>query len=113
MYLLMPERPSLTQPWPALDSALADAKGHFVLHGRVPAPDVYWLRLDKQRVLQPVPLANQQWHLNGSVELSPSSTHQVPVYQLPLSGSPEVAWLQAFQPYGLLRNQAQSFSATW
>lgn len=102
----MPERPSPTQPWPALDSALADATGHFVLHGRVPAPDVYWLRLDKQRVLQPVPLANQQEHLSALVELSLSSTHQVPVCQLHLSGSPEVAWLQALQPYGLLRNQA-------
>lgn len=108
VYLLAAERPSPTQPWPALDSAQADATGHFALHGRVPAPDVYWLRLDKQRVLQPVPLANQQEHLRGSVELSPSSTRQAPVYQLHLSGSPEVEWLQALQPYGLLRNQAAS-----
>jgi peroxiredoxin len=44
------------------------------------------------------------------VELSPSGTRQVPVYQLPLSGSPEVAWLQAQQPYWLLRNQAAASS---
>ncbi|TFZ64254.1 AhpC/TSA family protein [Hymenobacter sp. UV11] len=106
VYLLAAERPSHTQPWPALDSTQADATGHFVLHGRVPAPDVYWLRLDKQRVLQPVPLAGRQEHLNGSVELAPSSTRQAPVYQLHLSGSPEVEWLQALLPYGLLRNQA-------
>ncbi|RZK32835.1 MAG: DUF4369 domain-containing protein [Hymenobacter sp.] len=106
VYLLTPERPSPTQPWPALDSAQADATGHFTLHGRVPAPDVYWLRLDQQRVLQPVPLANQQERLTGAVELSPSSTRQAPVYLLHLSGSPEVEWLQALQPYGLLRNQA-------
>ena len=106
VYLLAAERPSPTQPWPALDSAQADATGHFALHGRVPAPDMYWLRLDKQRVLQPVPLANQQEHLTGSVELSPSSTRQAPVYQLLLNGSPEVEWLQALRPYGLLRNQA-------
>jgi peroxiredoxin len=106
VYLLAAERPSPTQPWPALDSAQADATGHFTLHGQVPAPDVYWLRLDQQRVLQPVPLAGRQERLRGSVELSPSSTRQVPVYQLHLSGSPEVAWLQALQPYWLLRNQA-------
>lgn len=106
VYLLTAERPSPTRPWPALDSAQADAAGHFELFGRVPAPDVYWLRLDKQRVLQAVPLAGRQEHLTGSVELSPSSTRQVPVYQLHLSGSPEVTWLQALQPYGLLRNQA-------
>lgn len=106
VYLLAAERPSPTQPWPALDSAQADATGHFELHGRVPAPDVYWLRLDQQRVLQPVPLAGRQERLSGSVELSPSSTRQAPVYQLHLSGSPEVEWLQALQPYGLLRNQA-------
>lgn len=51
VYLLLPERPSPTQPWLALDSAQADASGHFMLHGRVPVPDVYWLRLDKQHVL--------------------------------------------------------------
>lgn len=106
VYLLAAERPSPTQPWPALDSAQADATGRFALHGRVPAPDAYWLRLDKQRVLQPVPLANQQEHLSGSVELSPSSTRQAPVYLLHLSGSPEVEWLQDLQSYGLLRNQA-------
>lgn len=80
VYLLTPERPSPTRPWPALDSAQADASGHFELQGRVPAPEVYWLRIDKQRVLQPVPLANQHEHLNGSVVLSPSSTRQAPVY---------------------------------
>lgn len=106
VYLLAAERPSPTQPWPALDSAQADATGRFALSGRVPAPAVYWLRLDRQRVLQPVPLANQQERLTGSVELSPSSTRQTPVYQLHLSGSSEVEWLQALQPYGLLRNQA-------
>jgi hypothetical protein len=71
VYLLTAERPSPTRPWPALDSAQADATGHFALHGQVPAPDVYWLRLDQQRVLQPVPLAGQQEHLRGAVELSP------------------------------------------
>lgn len=106
VYLLAAERPSPTQPWPVLDSVQADATGHFNLRGRVPAPAVYWLRLDQQRVLQPVPLANQQERLRGSVELSPSSTRQAPVYQLHLSGSSEVAWLQALQPYGLLRNRA-------
>lgn len=105
VYLLTAERPTPTRPWPALDSAQADATGHFALHGQVPAPDVYWLRLDKQRVLQAVPLANQEEHLTGSVELSPSSTRQAPVYQLHLSGSPEVDWLQALQPYRLLQNQ--------
>jgi peroxiredoxin len=106
VYLLAAERPTPTRPWPALDSAQADATGRFALHGRVPAPDVYWLRLDKQHVLQAVPLANQQEHLIGSVELSPSSTRQAPVYQLSLSGSPEVEWLQALQPHRLLRNQS-------
>jgi peroxiredoxin len=81
-----------------------------VLHGRVPTPDVYWLRLNKQRVLHPVPLANHQEHLSGSVELSPSSTRQAPVYQLHLSGSPEVKWLQVLLPYGPLRNQAATAS---
>lgn len=111
VYLLPPERPSPTQPWPALDSAQADASGHFVLHGRVPAPDVYWLRLDKQHVLQPVPLANQQEHLHGSVELSSSSTRQAPVYLLHLSGSPEVTWLEALQSYALLRSVAAEASS--
>ena len=106
MYLLTPERPSPTRPWPALDSIQADASGHFVLQGRVPASDVYWLRIAKQRVLQPVPLANRQERLTGSVERSPSSTRQTPVYQLHLSGSSEVEWLQSLQCYGLLRNQA-------
>ena len=90
VYLLAAERPTPTRPWPVLDSAQADATGRFALHGRVPALDVYWLRLDKQHVLQAVPLANQPEHLTGSVELSPSSTRQAPVYQLSLSGSREV-----------------------
>jgi hypothetical protein len=67
---------------------------------------MYWLRLDKQRLLQPMPLANQQERLTGSVALSPSSTRQAPAYQLPLNGSPEVEWLQTLQFYVLLRNQA-------
>lgn len=104
VYLLTPERPTPTQPWPALDSTQADARRHFVLQGRVPSPNVYWLRIAKQRVLQPVPLANQQERLSGLVELSPSSTRQAPVYLLHLSGSPEVAWLEALQSYALLRS---------
>ena len=71
---------------------------------RVFAPDVYRLRFDKQRVLQPVPLANQQQQLSGSVRLSASSTRQTPVYQLQLNGSLEVAWLEALQPYALLQS---------
>lgn len=67
---------------------------------------MYWLRLDKQHVLQAVPLANQPEHLTASVELSPSSTRRVPVYQLALSGSPEVEWLRVLQPFGLLRDQS-------
>jgi len=106
VYLLTPERPTPTRPWPALDSTQADTRGHFVLQGRVPAPDVYWLRIANQRVLQPLPLANQQERLTGLVEFSPSSTRQTPVYQLHLSGSSEVEWLQSLQPYRLLRNQA-------
>ena len=104
VYLLTPKRPSPTLPWPFLDSTQADASGHFVLQGRVPAPDVYWLRIAQQRVLQPVPLANQQEQLSGSVRLSASSTRQAPVYQLQLSGSQELAWLEALQPYALLRS---------
>ncbi len=105
VYLLTAERPSPTQPWPVLDSAQADATGRFKLHGRVPAPDVYWLRLDKQRVLHPVPLANQQERLTASVTLSPNGTRRNPIYQLYVSGSPEAEWLRVLQPYGLLRNQ--------
>ncbi len=104
VYLLTPERSSPTRPWPVLDSTQADASGHFVLQGRVPASDVYWLRIAEQRVLQPVPLANQQEQLSGAVRLSASSTRHAPVYQLQLSGSPEVAWLEALQPYALLRS---------
>ena len=59
IYLLAAERPSHSVPWLVLDSARADATGHFALAGRVPAPDVYLLRMGQQHVLQAIPLVNR------------------------------------------------------
>lgn len=104
VYLLTPERPTPTRPWPALDSALADAKGYFVLQGRVPGPDVYWLRVDRQPVLQPVPLANHDEQLRGAVTVRAGHKGQGSVYLLHLEGSAEVAWLEVLQRDALLRS---------
>ena len=106
IYLLAAEQPDHSVPRLVIDSTRADATGHFALAGRVPAPDVYHLRVGQQRGLQLVPLANRQEHLLVQVELLRSSTPQQPVYALRPSGSPEVALLQATQPYMLLRESA-------
>jgi hypothetical protein len=65
---------------------------------------IYFSRLLAWIDLQPVPLANRQDQLSGSVEPSASSTRQTPVYLLHLVGSPEIDWLEALQPYVLLRS---------
>ena len=108
IYLLAAERPSHSVPWLVLDSARADATGHFALAGRVPAPDVYLLRVGQQHVLQAVPLANRQENLLVQVEVARSSTPKQPAYLLRPSGSPEIALLQAAQPYLMLRSSAVS-----
>jgi hypothetical protein len=53
---------------------------------------------------QPVPLANRQQQLSGSIKPSTSSTRQAPVSRLHLGGSPEIAWREALQPYAQLRS---------
>lgn len=106
LYLLPAERPGHGQPWLALDSARADGTGHFELRGRVPAPDVYWLRAGRAGLPQPIPLANRQEQLTVRVTEASGSTRQAPVYRLLPSGSPEVALLQGLAPYVALRSQA-------
>jgi hypothetical protein len=53
---------------------------------------------------QPVPLANRQQQLSGSVEPSASSTRQTPVYRLHLGGAPKIDWREALQPYARLQS---------
>ena len=50
-----------------LDSALADASGWFRLHGMVAVPSVYMLRVNQQKMMNPVPLDN-----NASVSATAS-----------------------------------------
>lgn len=105
VFLLSPTRPSHAQPWPCLDSARADASGRFVLRGQVPAPDVYWLRVGQQQVLQQVPLANRQERLTTQLVLPRASRRAAaPAYLLRPAGSAETELLQAFQAYLLVRN---------
>ena len=106
IYLLAPARPSHSQPWPRLDSTQADAAGRFVLRGQVPAPDVYWLRVGEQRLMQQVPLANRQEQLRAQLVQPRISTPQAPEYMLRPSGSPELALLQELRPYFVLRSVA-------
>jgi len=105
LYLLPAERPAHGQPWPALDSVRADSEGRFVLRGRVPVPDVYWLRAGQTGLPQLVALANQQEQLTVRVAEASGSTRQAPVYRLLPSGSPEVELLQAMLPYVALRSR--------
>jgi peroxiredoxin len=102
LYLLAAVRPSSGTAWPRLDSAQADAAGRFVLRGRVPAPDVYWLRVGRAGVMRQVPLANQQERLLVRVVPRPASAPQAPPYRLQLSGSAELDFLQSLQPYVIL-----------
>jgi thiol-disulfide isomerase/thioredoxin len=106
IYLLPAERPLHAAPWLALDSVQADATGHFELRGRVPAPDVYQLRVGRQPRGQVVPLTGQPEQLIALVTEAQRVTRQAPVYLLQPSGSPAVTLLQAFQPYFLLRDVA-------
>lgn len=96
IYLLAPNRPLHSQPWPMLDSAQADAAGRFVLRGKVPAPDVYWLRVGQQKAQVQVPLANQE-HLTTRLVESRASKAAAPLYLLRPSGSPEMQLLQQLQ----------------
>jgi peroxiredoxin len=108
IYLLPAERLRHTEPWFPLDSTQADARGHFVLRGRVPGPDVYWLRVGRQPIVQAVPLTGRPEQLTVQVEEASTSTRRLPTYRLRPSGTPEVALLQALQPYFSLRSSAVS-----
>jgi thiol-disulfide isomerase/thioredoxin len=108
IYLLPAERPLHAAPWLALDSVRADATGHFELRGRVPAPDVYQLRVGRQPRGQVVPLTGQPEQLTAQVTEARRANRQAHVYLLQPSGSPAVTLLQAFQPYFLLRDVAAS-----
>lgn len=101
VYLLSALRPNRDQSWPRLDSARADASGHFVLRGQVPAPDVYYLRVGQQQSMLPVPLANRQEHLTAQVTQSRSTAG--PGYLLRTAGSTETELLRAFEPHSMLR----------
>lgn len=102
LYLLAAVRPSSDKAWQRLDSAQADAVGRFVLRGRVPAPDVYWLRVGSTNVMRQVPLANRQERLLATVVPRPANAPQAPPYRLQLSGSSEIDFLQSLRPYLIL-----------
>ena len=107
IYLLPAERPLHATPWRALDSVQTDATGRFELRGRVPAPDVYHLRVGRQPKGQVVPLTGQPEQLTAQVTEVRGNTRQVPAaYLLQASGSPAIALLRAFQPYFKLRDSA-------
>ena len=107
IYLLPAERPLHAAILLALDSVRADATGHFELRGRVPAPDVYHLRVGRQPRGQVVPLTGQPEQLTVQVTEVRGNTRQAPAaYLLQASGSPAVALLRAFQPYFRLRDTA-------
>lgn len=102
IYLLAPGKPT---PW--RDSAQADAAGRFVLRGRVPAPDVYLLRVKDQFLLRPVPLGNQQEHLTAKLDQAAlRMSKQPPTYVLEVSGSSEIALLQQTRKYFPLQQAA-------
>ena len=78
-----------------LDSAQADATGRFVLRGRVPAGDIYLLRLRGEHQLYPVPLAAQT---RLTAQFGPATSESMGAYTLKLSGSAEAAlWQQVWQ----------------
>lgn len=76
------------KPTPWRDSAQADATGQFVLRGRVPVPDVYLLRVGKQRAAQQVPLGNQE-KLTTRLIQSKGDNQSGPMYTLRAIGSAE------------------------
>ena len=102
LYILAAVRPSSGTAWPRLDSAQVDAAGRFVLRGRVPAPDVYWLRVGTAGIMRQVPLANRGEHLVVSMVPRLATALKAPPYQLKISGSPELDLLRSLQPYLLL-----------
>jgi hypothetical protein len=108
IYLLPAERLRHTEPWTPLDSTKADARGQFVLRGRVPGPDVYRLRVGQQPIVQAVPLTGWPEQLTVQVEEASTSTRRLPTYWLRPSGTPAVALLQALQPYFSLCSSAVS-----
>lgn len=111
IHLLAASRPVHSQPWPVLDSAQADAAGHFMLRGKVPGPDVYWLRVGQQKALVQVPLANQE-HLTTTLVESRASKAAAPLYLLRPSGSPEAQLLQQVQTSQAFRLKVAALPAT-
>lgn len=103
-YLLPAERASHEQALLPLDSARADAAGRFTLRGRVPAPDVYYLRLGQQRTQQRLPLSGQAETIHLAVRpVSTARAATAPSWQLLPLDAPAYQLLEEFAPYGLLR----------
>jgi peroxiredoxin len=102
LYLLAAVRPSAGIAWPRLDSVQADAAGKFVLQGRVPAPDVYWLRVGQAGIMRQVPLANRGERLTVRMVPRLASAVKAPPYKLQISGSLELDFLQSLQSYLIL-----------